>query len=241
MNLKLNWDAVGIATSVTCAIHCALLPILVTTLPVFGVNIVHNLFFEWGMIILAFIIGSYSLFHGFMKHHRSLVPVLIFSFGFTFLVLKQFYTQFNISFYWLRLPVSLSLIFIITGCVIAANVFLHIISIDLAVMDLDYIYNSIKTVWKKIVLSFVIILSFITVSSQSKDELAVPYCSWNAAPGLECRKHRPVYGWLLAERFSDVHRCKKRVTHGWTNTLNNYKRIILIQRPWVNWILIYGS
>ncbi len=98
MNVKLNWDAVGIAASVTCAIHCALLPILVTTLPVFGVNIVHNLFFEWGMIILAFIIGSYSLFHGFVKHHRSLVPVFIFGFGFTFLVLKQFYPRFNIAF-----------------------------------------------------------------------------------------------------------------------------------------------
>src|SRR5262245_43379767 len=98
MNLKLNWDAVGIATSITCAIHCALLPILVTTLPVFGVNIIHNSFFEWGMIILAFAIGSYSLFHGYVKHHRLLISILIFSFGFVFLVLKQFYTRFEIPF-----------------------------------------------------------------------------------------------------------------------------------------------
>ena len=90
MNIKLNWDALGIATSIACAIHCALLPILLSTLPVFGINIIHNLFFEWGMIALAFVVGSYSLFHGFVKHHRSLTPVLIFSFGFIFLVLKQF-------------------------------------------------------------------------------------------------------------------------------------------------------
>jgi hypothetical protein len=98
MNLKLNWDAVGIATSVICAIHCALLPILLTTLPVFGVNIIHNSYFEWGMIMLAFTIGSYSLFHGYVKHHRLLMPILVFSFGFMFLVLKQFYTQFSIPF-----------------------------------------------------------------------------------------------------------------------------------------------
>lgn len=98
MNLKLNWDALGIVTSVACAIHCALLPALMSALPVFGINIIHNVFFEWGMIMLAFVVGSYSLFHGFIKHHRSLVPVLIFSAGFVFLVLKQFFTVFEIPF-----------------------------------------------------------------------------------------------------------------------------------------------
>jgi hypothetical protein len=96
MNIKLNWDALGIGTSVLCAIHCALLPVLMSTLPIFGINIIHNLFFEWGMIALAFLVGSYSLFHGYIKHHRSLKPVLIFSFGFIFLILKQFFTQFEI-------------------------------------------------------------------------------------------------------------------------------------------------
>lgn len=86
----------GIATSVACAIHCALLPLLLTSLPVFGINIIHNLFFEWGMILLAFAVGSYSLFHGYIKHHRSYLPVLIFSVGFVFLVLKQVFVQYEI-------------------------------------------------------------------------------------------------------------------------------------------------
>ncbi len=111
MNLKMNWDAVGITTSVLCAIHCALLPIVATTLPVFGVNIIHNGFFEWGMIALAFVIGSYSLFHGFIKHHRSLLPVGIFSVGFVFLVLKQFYSG----------NLSLLFLFIAVACVISAH------------------------------------------------------------------------------------------------------------------------
>ena len=98
MNIKLNWDALGIATSIACAIHCALLPVILTSLPVFGINIIHNVFFEWGMILLAFTVGSYSLFHGFIKHHRSFLPVLIFSAGFVFLVLKQLFTQFEIPF-----------------------------------------------------------------------------------------------------------------------------------------------
>ena len=110
MNIKLNWDALGIGTSILCAIHCALLPVLVTTLPVFGINIVHNLIFEWGMIALAFVVGSYSLFHGYIKHHRSLRPVLIFSVGFIFLILKQFFTQFEIP-----------LLFVAVACIISAH------------------------------------------------------------------------------------------------------------------------
>ncbi len=98
MNIKINWDALGIATSIACAIHCALLPIIVSSLPIFGINIIHNLFFEWGMIALAFVVGSYSLFHGYIKHHRTSTPVMIFTGGFIFLVLKQFFTGYEYLF-----------------------------------------------------------------------------------------------------------------------------------------------
>lgn len=98
MNIKLNWDALGIGTSILCAIHCALLPVLLGSVPVFGVNIIHNLAFEWTMIAIAFAVGSYSLFHGYVKHHRNLLPISIFSVGFIFLLLKQFLTEYEIMF-----------------------------------------------------------------------------------------------------------------------------------------------
>ena len=98
MNIKLNWDAMGIGTSILCAIHCALLPLLMSTLPVFGINIIHNLFFEWGMIALAFFVGSYSLFHGYIKHHHSVLPVLLFATGFVFLFTKQFFHIYEVYF-----------------------------------------------------------------------------------------------------------------------------------------------
>lgn len=93
MAVKTNWDLLGIATSVGCAIHCAVLPVVASTLPVFGINIIHNSVFEWGMIALAFVVGSYSLFHGYIKHHRNNFPVLLFSAGFIFLILKQFFSH----------------------------------------------------------------------------------------------------------------------------------------------------
>jgi MerC mercury resistance protein len=95
---KIKLGCYGFATSVACAIHCALLPVLVSTLPVFGINIIHNSFFEWGMIALAFFVGSYSLFHGYVKHHRLFTAINIFGAGFIFLVLKQFFHQFEYLF-----------------------------------------------------------------------------------------------------------------------------------------------
>ena len=93
MGVKITWDFLGIAASIACAIHCALLPVIMSSLPVFGVNIIHNIYFEWGMIALAFLVGAYSLVHGYLKHHRNTFPFVLFFIGFTFLVLKQFFSQ----------------------------------------------------------------------------------------------------------------------------------------------------
>ena len=76
MNFRFNWDAMGVATSLACAIHCAVLPLLLTSLPVFGVNIIENMNFEYFMIFLAAGIGGYSLWHGFRKHHHSYLPLI---------------------------------------------------------------------------------------------------------------------------------------------------------------------
>jgi len=98
MNVKINWDRLGIATSVACAIHCIVLPLVLTSLPLFGVNIIHNLYFEWGMIILAFGIGVYALLHGYRTHHKNLLPVWIFAAGFAFLITKQFFLPYEAFF-----------------------------------------------------------------------------------------------------------------------------------------------
>jgi hypothetical protein len=90
MKLKINWDALGIGTSIACAIHCALLPLFLTSLPLFGINIVHNTAFEFGMIGLALIIGSRAMYHGYKKHHHSWKPLVFFLIGMLFLFTKQF-------------------------------------------------------------------------------------------------------------------------------------------------------
>ena len=101
MKLKINWDALGIGASLACAIHCALLPLFLSSLPLFGINIIHHIGFEVLMIVLAFCVGSYSLYHGYKKHHHSLLPLSLFITGILLLTLKQFFIQFET---WLLIP-----------------------------------------------------------------------------------------------------------------------------------------
>ncbi|HPH99047.1 MAG TPA: MerC domain-containing protein [Chitinophagaceae bacterium] len=89
MGIKINWDALGIATSIACAIHCAVLPLFLISLPILGADIINNKPFEYGMIVLAFSIGCIALYHGIKKHHHNITPLLIFIVGMICLVLKE--------------------------------------------------------------------------------------------------------------------------------------------------------
>ena len=107
MSKKINWDALGIATSLACAIHCALLPLFLTSLPLLGVNIIENEQFEYLMIAIAFAVGSYSLYHGRKKHHHSWVPLIVFASGIAFLLAKMVWHEWRL---WLLIPAVISIV-----------------------------------------------------------------------------------------------------------------------------------
>ena len=107
LSMKLiNADIIGIGASIACAIHCAVLPLFLSALSIFGVNIIHNFWFETGMILLAFVIGTLSLRHGFTRHHRSFIPFLLFTGGMIFLFAKQYWHNYELF----LLPFALILI-----------------------------------------------------------------------------------------------------------------------------------
>jgi uncharacterized membrane protein YoaK (UPF0700 family) len=89
VKFKINWDAFGIAASVACAIHCAVLPLILSSLPLFGINIIENQGFEFLMIALAFVVGVYSLYHGRKRHHHSYYPMVLFAAGISLLFIKS--------------------------------------------------------------------------------------------------------------------------------------------------------
>jgi hypothetical protein len=107
VNTKFNWDALGIAASLACAIHCAILPLLLSSLPLFGINLIDNMSFEFFMILAAFLIGINSLSHGYKKHHKKIGPSVLFSLGIIFMISKQIWHNWQLFF---LIPAVISII-----------------------------------------------------------------------------------------------------------------------------------
>jgi len=79
-------DNIGITASTLCAIHCAIVPLIFTSLPLLGLGFLTNPWFEWGMIILAFIIGVSSICLSYFRTHRRLLPLTLLVIGFAIII-----------------------------------------------------------------------------------------------------------------------------------------------------------
>lgn len=90
MNFRINWEALGVGASIACAIHCAVIPLFITSLPLWGINIVHNLFIEVLLLGSAFVIGFSTLWHGYKKHHHRATSLILFSAGMVLFTINQF-------------------------------------------------------------------------------------------------------------------------------------------------------
>lgn len=79
-------DNIGITASTLCAIHCAVVPLLFTSLPLVGLGFLANVWVEWGMIIFALVIGVYSIGLSYWRTHRRSVPLLMLVSGFVIIM-----------------------------------------------------------------------------------------------------------------------------------------------------------
>ena len=82
-------DQLGITASIACAIHCAALPLVVTYLPLIGLEFLANVWVEIIMIVLSLCIGAWSL-SGSYKRHHNVVPILILVSGFALIAMGHF-------------------------------------------------------------------------------------------------------------------------------------------------------
>ena len=90
---RINLDALGIGASLACAVHCALLPLLLTVLPLLGSHMLENKKLEYGLLSFSFLIGCASLGRGYFRYHRRMAPLLIFAAGFILLVAGHFLAE----------------------------------------------------------------------------------------------------------------------------------------------------
>jgi hypothetical protein len=95
MKLHINWEALGFSAALICAIHCALFPLLIGSLPLLGVSFLSNIYFEAGLLLTAILIGGTSLWHGYRRHHHRITPLLSFSAGMGLFILNHLVNKYT--------------------------------------------------------------------------------------------------------------------------------------------------
>jgi len=82
----LNLDNIGMTASTLCAIHCAAVPVLFTSLPLIGMGFLADPLVEWVMITLALALGISSIGASYFKYHHRLLPILMLIAGFVIII-----------------------------------------------------------------------------------------------------------------------------------------------------------
>lgn len=108
----MNLDTIGIGASMLCAVHCAVLPLLFAALPLLGMEIGENDVLEYCLLLFSFGIGCFALGQGYLRHHRRLLPLLLFVGGFALLLVGHF---------WAEAAAEYTLICIGAGAIVSAH------------------------------------------------------------------------------------------------------------------------
>lgn len=85
-------DVMAMGSSLLCAIHCAVIPVLLYSSTFAGLAFLHEHWVEWVFIALAFVFVLVALLPSYRKKHKSVAPLVIVSIGFLFIVISRFPT-----------------------------------------------------------------------------------------------------------------------------------------------------
>lgn len=89
LNEKGILDYTGATVSWVCAIHCLAMPFLITVLPLIGLNFLENELIEWILIGVSAIVSLLSLLPSYIYRHRKLGGILLFSLGFSLILVSH--------------------------------------------------------------------------------------------------------------------------------------------------------
>lgn len=106
-------DKAGAVASLTCAVHCALMPLVVTLLPLLGLTFLADERLEWGLLALSATLGVSSLCFG-LREHGSRRALVILAVGLSLLALGRISEQRE----WGRWAVP---VVVAGGCTVAAS------------------------------------------------------------------------------------------------------------------------
>lgn len=90
---RLNLDKIGISASLLCAIHCALVPLVLPLMAAIGLGFLWSHEFEIGMIALALVIGLLSLTRDYRHKHHNRMPFLLLSIGMSIILFSKIFIE----------------------------------------------------------------------------------------------------------------------------------------------------
>jgi len=92
---RLSLDRYGMALSIGCAIHCAVLPMALSAMTTFGLAWVASPELEWSILICTFLIGSTRLVQSYRQHHQPECLALFLAGLVSFICAKSGYFTFD--------------------------------------------------------------------------------------------------------------------------------------------------
>lgn len=87
---QVKWDAIGIGASLACALHCVLLPIIFTTLTLFGIDILKNVLLEVLTVFVSISAGGWAIWRGYKRLHRQKAVLVFFVTGLLLMIAGNF-------------------------------------------------------------------------------------------------------------------------------------------------------
>ncbi|MXV13748.1 MerC domain-containing protein [Hufsiella ginkgonis] len=82
VKLTVRADRFGITTSALCTIHCAAMPLVIPSLPLWGLAFLAEGWVEWSIIGISMAIAGFSLGVSYCRHHRNARPAMLLLGGF---------------------------------------------------------------------------------------------------------------------------------------------------------------
>ena len=82
-------DRFGVVASCACAVHCFLMPLVISALPLLGLSFFADARTEWAFVCLSIGLGVLSLLPGYLKHHKRRRPLALFVAGICLIVVAR--------------------------------------------------------------------------------------------------------------------------------------------------------
>jgi hypothetical protein len=78
---QISCDVAGFGVSMICAIHCMVLPVLLSLTTLGSLAFLENQSFEYLIFVLSALIGMISLLPAYFKRHKKLYALYLFGIG----------------------------------------------------------------------------------------------------------------------------------------------------------------